>query len=96
VVILKTAALTGEGVDELLIALTQHRDRQRGTPTFAARRQDQALARIRAILWDTLRRQLDEELDRLGALENAGAEVAARRQDPWTAAEAIARRLKGC
>ncbi len=81
----------GDGVDELLAAVDRHRHRQIATGGFAARRLRRADAELRAALGHRLRVALDQRLAAIGGLSALLADVAARRVDPYSVADALLR-----
>jgi LAO/AO transport system kinase len=87
--VLVTTASTGEGVDELLVALDRHREagRDEGSGAAAARLA-RAEAQVWAILSDRLRDQLHEPRH-TEATRATLAEVAEHRLDPYAAADRL-------
>ena len=88
--VLKTEATTGRGVPELWDTLGRFRDRS--DALRAERRRARALARVRALAGELLFARLEQALPP-GAFEQAAADVAARRRDPYHAAQALAATL---
>jgi LAO/AO transport system kinase len=88
--VVATTATTGDGVADLWSAIGAHRAHLEATgllePRRAARAEDE-LVQILAVL--LRERAVAEAGDRLGTV---AGDVAARRIDPWTAAEALLRR----
>ncbi len=83
--VVATTAVTGDGVAELWSAIGDHRAHLESTGQLAPRRAARAEDELLQILAVLLReRAVAEAGDRLDA---AAAEVAARRIDPWTAAQ---------
>ena len=87
--VLVTTASTGEGVDELLVALDRHREagRDEGSGAAAARLA-RAEAQVWAILSDRLRDRLHEPRH-TEATRATLAEVAEHRLDPYAAADRL-------
>jgi len=85
--VLATTAATGEGVPELWSAIGDHRDHLRSTGDLEPRR----AARVQGELVRIVAALLHERALAAGgpALDDLSAEVAARRLDPWSAAEAL-------
>jgi LAO/AO transport system kinase len=85
--IVRTVATTGQGIDELIQSIDRHRASEGGAKDASASR---ARARARAMLTelviDRLRRRAEGVIATRDALVE---EVAARRLDPYTAAEEI-------
>ena len=83
-----TTATTGEGVDELLVALDRHRaaGRDEGSGAAAAR-----LARAEAQVWAILSDRLRDALHEGHAEVTLAtlSEVAAHRLDPYAAADRL-------
>jgi GTPase len=79
----------GSGVDELCAAIGRHRERawvgEGGEARARARAAAQVAELVRALLAD----RAERALARSGGLDEVAAAVAERRQDPYTAAEAI-------
>ncbi|MHB8584621.1 MAG: methylmalonyl Co-A mutase-associated GTPase MeaB [Thermoplasmatota archaeon] len=88
--VVKTVAEDGRGVGDLAAAIAQHDEHQRASGAFAARREAGARAEILAILQDRLLATVHE-----GPLRDAASLVAARKEDPGTAAERIFRAWAG-
>jgi LAO/AO transport system kinase len=90
--VVRTVATRGEGIDELVAAITRH---QAGTGAAQAeqRRQQRAFAEVR----DALRERLLEAAAAAagpGGLAAIAAEVAARRTDPYSVAERLVQALR--
>ncbi|MBI5480842.1 MAG: methylmalonyl Co-A mutase-associated GTPase MeaB [Deltaproteobacteria bacterium] len=91
--VLRTVATRGEGIDELCAAIERHHAGV-GAAQAAARRRQRAFAEVR----DALRERLLEAAAAAagpGGLEAIAAEVAARRTDPYSAAERLLAALRG-
>lgn len=85
--IVKTVATKGEGVDELLDACEAHRRFLFETEAGSRKRVQRLEQELLGILRDTLLREAEERLG--GAIDGAAAVVAARREDPYSAAERL-------
>jgi LAO/AO transport system kinase len=85
--VLATTAATGDGVAELWSAIADHRQHLTTTgelePRRAARVQGELVRIVAALLRERALAKGGPELDDLSA------EVAARRVDPWSAAETL-------
>lgn len=83
----RTVSTRGQGIDELVAKLEEHRAWLEGTAAGAARRE----ARLRIAMHTLLRDALtDAAVSALGeALERAVRDVAERRSDPYSAAEQL-------
>src|SRR5262249_54822725 len=66
--VVRTVATKGAGVPDLVAAIDAHRDRQRATGGFEARRRRQSEARLRALLADRLRLRAEAALARAGGI----------------------------
>jgi LAO/AO transport system kinase len=86
--VLVTTASTGEGVDELLIALDRHRAAGRDEAGTATARLARAEAQVWAILSDRLRDAL-HQAPHADATRATLAEVADHRLDPYAAADRL-------
>ena len=87
--VLKISGLQNQGLEELWAAIEQHRDLMQGSGAFDAKRRDQAVAWMRALIEDRLRGVIRDNVAvklRLDALEG---EVRAGRKLPAMAAEEI-------
>jgi LAO/AO transport system kinase len=93
--IVQTVATRGEGIDELLRAIERHRQQQQASGAFAERRRAQAEAQVRAVVADRLRRKIEAQIAQIGGIARLAEEVAARRRDPYSAAEEITAPLDG-
>ncbi len=90
--VLTTVASNGTGIDEVLEYLDRHHDWATGCGDLARRRQARGAAEIEAIVLAGLRQQIARVRD--GALlEELAAQVAAGRNDPYTAAGELLREL---
>jgi LAO/AO transport system kinase len=93
--VVKTVAVSGEGVAELLEAVDRHRRHLEQTGLKRRREVSQARSRFIALLRDHL---LAGALDRLaveeGHLDEIAARIAAREVDPFELAEDLAARLR--
>jgi LAO/AO transport system kinase len=86
--VLVTTASTGEGVDELLVALDRHRAAGRDEAGAASARLARAEAQVWAILSDRLRDAL-HQAPHADATRATLAEVADHRLDPYAAADRL-------
>jgi LAO/AO transport system kinase len=87
--ILKTEAVRGEGVDELVGCLEQHRQYIQGEGTLEARRRRNLRNEVLAIAAARLRRRLEDGLAEDADFQRLLDEVVARRLDPASAAASI-------
>jgi LAO/AO transport system kinase len=86
--ILQTSAAGGDGIGELLDAITLHRSWLEEGPELVARRQRRAATEIEAIALGEVRQRF-AQVHGSAALAEASARVAAGTSDPYTAAEAL-------
>jgi LAO/AO transport system kinase len=91
--IIKTQAHLGEGVDELVTKLDEHRAFIEAEGTLSERRRRNLRSEVVAICTHRLRRRLEEQLDADTVFAELVDEVVARRLDPATAATRILERL---
>jgi LAO/AO transport system kinase len=93
--IVRTVALRGEGIDDLLAAIEAHRAHLEATGGRRAREVARAKVAFLALLRDRL---LAGALDRLeaeaGHLDEVSARIAARAEDPYALADELAARLR--
>ncbi len=81
--VVKTVASTGEGIEQLMTTIDEHRDWLVATGELEVRRTRRARDEVEAIAVAILRRRLADGGDRLSAI---AAEVVSGRLDPHTAA----------
>ncbi len=86
--IVKTVATTGAGIDELIAAVDRHRAGQ-GGDAGERRARERAAAQVAELVKDRLVDEARAVIDARGGLEAVAADVVARRQDPYGAAEDI-------
>jgi LAO/AO transport system kinase len=86
--ILKTVASKGEGVDEVVEAITQHRAWLEGSGELDKRRLRRARDEIEAIAVTSLREQW-RSVHELTELDGLAVEVVAGKTDPYTAADRL-------
>jgi LAO/AO transport system kinase len=94
--VLETVATTGEGVGDLVAALSSHRDHARRTGAAADRERTRHAATIRRLLRSDLTGVLDGELDRRGGVEAMAAAVVNRETDPYTLADEVLAPVREC
>jgi putative protein kinase ArgK-like GTPase of G3E family len=76
----------GSGIADLVAAIDRHRERPGDGDRSVARAAAHLAELVRALLQDRAARALAA----VGGMEEVAAQIAARRQDPYTAAERIA------
>jgi len=86
--ILKTVASKGEGVDEVVDAITQHRAWLESSGELDKRRLRRARDEIEAIAVTSLREQW-RSVHELTELDGLAVEVVAGKTDPYTAADRL-------
>ncbi|HUR67603.1 MAG TPA: methylmalonyl Co-A mutase-associated GTPase MeaB [Candidatus Thermoplasmatota archaeon] len=84
--IVKTAASTGAGIEELVAAIAQHREHLQKSDALAAKRRAQAEHEILDVLRERAAAAALRDRARFSALVD---EVAARRLDPYAAADKL-------
>ncbi len=90
--VLKTVASRGEGIDEVVDAITKHREHLTDSGRLEARRRRRAAGEIEAITLEAMRRRIGNlRGDR--RLEALAERVAAGELDPYAAADALAEQL---
>ena len=91
--IVRTEAARGEGVEELVGRVEEHRAHIEAEGTLSERRRRNLRSEVVAICTHRLRRRLEEQLDADAGFAELLEEVVARRLDPATAASRILERL---
>jgi len=86
--VIKTIALRGDGVPELMQAITDHRQYLEATNELAQRNQMHLVNELAHILRDELMDRLLNQIDQAN-LADLMARVAARELDPYTAARQL-------
>jgi LAO/AO transport system kinase len=86
--IVKTVAQSGQGVDDLVEAIERHRAHLDETGELTVRRERRARREIEAIAMTALRERFGD-LGGHADLDSLGAEVVARRIDPYAAADRL-------
>jgi LAO/AO transport system kinase len=88
--IVKTEAVTGRGVEELLAAV--ERFRAHAGPSDGSRRRARAESRVRELLAERFVRHVEEQLLQAGEFTEIVDRITAREVDPYTAVDAILQR----
>ena len=86
--VLATSATTGEGIDDLLDAVGRHRSYQEGAGLLEEKRRRRTATEVRRIVAERLRRRVSDLTDD-ATLDALVDDVAARRLDPYAAADKI-------
>ncbi|MCA9521667.1 MAG: methylmalonyl Co-A mutase-associated GTPase MeaB [Myxococcales bacterium] len=87
--ILKTVAVRGDGIPELMQSLQRHRDFLVESGEHDRRRQRRAVLGLVELLSDRIKVRLEQWLSKGGQLEALGAAIAGRERDPYSETEAI-------
>jgi LAO/AO transport system kinase len=90
--IVPTIATDGSGIDELWTAIGAHREYQEGNGLLAKRRRRRIEREIRDIVAERMRQRVESHAG--GLLEQLSEEVAARRLDPYRAADRLIEALE--
>ena len=88
----RTVATDGQGIGELVDQIGAHRAYLERTGTFRQRRADSARRQVRAIVEERVQRRL-ERLTAGAEWEQRFARIAARQEDPYSAAEEVLREV---
>ena len=92
--ILKTVATRGEGIDELVAAVQQHREQAMASGATEQRRRERGERRFLALLRDRLVERALQRLDEARGLQQRVREIQERRIDPYTAVEQVLAELR--
>lgn len=91
--VLKTTALTGEGVAELLSKIEEHREYLK-TGVLEASRKERVETELVEVLKQKIAESIIEDLKRKGDWEKLTEKILARETDPYSAAEMLLRKSK--
>jgi LAO/AO transport system kinase len=94
--VVETVATTGEGVGDLLEALSAHRTHLDRTGELARSTRDRHAARIRRILRDDIAALVESELAVRGGIDTLADAVADGRTDPYTLADDLLDPVRAC
>ncbi|POG57370.1 methylmalonyl Co-A mutase-associated GTPase MeaB [Haloferax marisrubri] len=94
--VLETVATTGEGIDELVETLDDHRDYLDASGELAEKARKRAGEEIRQLLRSDVNRLLEAELDRRGGVEEFAEAVVEKETDPYAVAEDVLEPLREC
>jgi LAO/AO transport system kinase len=92
--IVKTVAARGEGVDDVVAAITDHQSWLESSGELGRRRHARAVAEVEAIAVTSLRERLGD-LHQGTLLDDLAAEVVAGERDPYSAADRLVAGLTG-
>jgi LAO/AO transport system kinase len=91
--VLKTTALTGEGITELLSKIEEHREYLK-TGVLEACRKERVETELAEALKQKIAESLIEDLKRKGEWEKLTEQILAREMDPYSAADMLLRRSR--
>ncbi|RDZ65440.1 methylmalonyl Co-A mutase-associated GTPase MeaB [Haloferax sp. Atlit-12N] len=94
--VLETVATTGEGIDELVEMLDEHRDYLDASGELAEKARKRAGEEIRQLLRSDVNRLLEAELDRRGGVEEFAEAVVEKETDPYAVAEDVLEPFREC
>ncbi|SFL03830.1 LAO/AO transport system kinase [Halogranum rubrum] len=94
--VVKTVAKDGEGVENLVDVLAEHRNYLEETGRLAAKARMRYAEEIRQLLREDTAQLLEAELDRRGGVESYAAAVYDRETDPYTVADELIEPLADC
>ena len=93
--IVRTVATRGDGIQDLMVAIAEHRRRAQASGQFRERRTAQGESRFLALLRDRLVAETLQRLEAAGTFAGILAAIAERRLDPYAAVEQAAALLQG-
>ena len=94
--IVETVATDGEGVDELIETLDDHREFLEASDQLAARARTRYAEEIRTLVRGDLGRLLEAEIRARGGMNDLVEDVMARETDPYTLAEELVEPVADC
>ena len=94
--IVETVANRGEGIDEFVTALDDHRTYLEESGQLTAKARMRYAEEIRTLLREDARQLLSEEIDARGGLDEHVQAVLDRESDPYTVAETVIESLEDC
>jgi LAO/AO transport system kinase len=93
--VVRTVAVEGGGLDDLVEAIDRHRDFGRESGAFARKRRDRASERVHDLVARKMERRVWLDGDGERRLEEALDDIVAGRLSPYAVAEEIARKERG-
>jgi LAO/AO transport system kinase len=93
--VVKTAALSGEGITELMASIRRHREVLSGSPAWERRSQAMARTAFQELLDDGIRARLAGRLARDKSWRKMMEDLADRRTDPYAASQRALRKVFG-
>ncbi|ELZ73167.1 ArgK-type transport ATPase [Haloferax prahovense DSM 18310] len=94
--VLETVATTGEGINELVETLDDHRDYLDASGELAEKARKRAGEEIRQLLRSDVNRLLEAELDRRGGVDAFAEAVVEKETDPYAVAEDVLEPFREC
>ena len=94
--IVETVANRGEGIDDVLDALADHRSYLAASGLLAERARSRHAEEIRTLLREDVHALLSEEIEARGGLDDLAASVADRETDPYTVADEVLEPIADC
>ncbi|MEF8774866.1 MAG: methylmalonyl Co-A mutase-associated GTPase MeaB [Halobacteriales archaeon] len=94
--IVETVANTGEGVEELLAVLSDHRTFLEETGRLTEKARTRYAEEIRSLLREDVGELLEEEMERHGGIETLVERIVARETDPYTVADEVLAPVEDC
>jgi LAO/AO transport system kinase len=94
--VVKTIAKDGEGIDDLVDLLAEHRTYLEETGRLEAKARMRYAEEIRQLLREDTAELLEEELERRGGVEAYAASVYDRETDPYTVADELIQPIADC
>jgi LAO/AO transport system kinase len=94
--VVKTVAKDGDGIDDLVDLLADHRTYLEETGRLEAKARMRYAEEIRQLLREDTAELLEAELDRRGGVESYAASVYDRETDPYTVADELIQPLADC
>jgi len=94
--IVETVANTGEGVDDLVAALADHREYLVDSGELDRQARERYAAEVRTLLREDVHELLAEEIENQGGLEAAVDRIVARETDPYTVADEVVAPVADC
>ena len=87
--IYRTEAITGEGIEELITGVQQHKEMLHREASFQQRKRERIRVEFIEILRSSLMKQIAQKLSNNGALDQIVENIAKREVDPYSVVEGI-------
>ncbi|WP_293028780.1 methylmalonyl Co-A mutase-associated GTPase MeaB [Natronococcus sp.] len=94
--IVETVATDGTGVDDFIDELAAHREYLVDSGARAEKARQRSAEEIRTLLREDVHTMLEDELERVGGIEDLAAAVAAGETDPYTVAGEVLSPVEDC